>query len=98
MSGIPVGRKAGELWFLHASAWSLNIRPGEAIGAYSVEYDDGSTAEIPIRFRQDVTDWFFEPGDLANAEVAWTGRNEKKDPIAIYAMRWRNPPPKSTPL
>src|SRR5436190_2028418 len=57
VEGIPVGRAAHKLHFLHANGYGGGpntegsdwfVKDGTAIGSYTVHYDDKTTAEIPI--------------------------------------------------
>jgi hypothetical protein len=35
------------------------IEDGTTIAEYRVNYDDGSAATIPIKYREDVRDWWY---------------------------------------
>ncbi len=108
VEGIPVGRTAHKLHFLHAngygggpntegSAWY--VPDGTRIGTYTVRYDDKSTAEIPIVYGEHTRDWFYQDGEKepSKAKVAWKGENEfatgVRSKIRVYHMTWDNPNP-----
>ncbi|HJZ89357.1 MAG TPA: hypothetical protein VKE40_00700 [Gemmataceae bacterium] len=105
VEGIAVGRAANRLHFLHAngygggpnkegSAWF--VKDGTQIGAYTVHYEDKTTAEISIVYGEHTRDWFYtedEP-EPSKAKVAWSGENEyataRSSKIRVYQMTWEN--------
>jgi hypothetical protein len=108
VEGIPVGRRAHRLHFLHANGYGggpnvegtrLHVPDGTRIGAYTVRYDDKSTAEIPIVYGEQTRDWFYieDEKEPSKAKVVWSGENEfatsVRAKIRIYHMTWDNPKP-----
>jgi hypothetical protein len=108
VEGIPVGRSANKLHFLHANGYgggpntegaALYVKDGTTIGAYVVHYEDGTTAEIPLVYGEHTRDWFFIEGEAepSKAKVAWTGENQyatdRRAKIRVYRMTWENPKP-----
>jgi hypothetical protein len=98
VEGIPVGHKAESLYFLHATHWGA--MSGAKIGAYIIHYADGSQVEIPIRYGQEVLDWWTIPdrgSEASNGEIAWTGTCEAADrsgvTIRLFLTTWKNPHP-----
>lgn len=98
VEGVPVGQKADQLFFLHATHWGAE--KGAKIGAYVIHYADGTKEEIPVRYAMEVLDWWAlkERGDeVSNAEVAWTGTCEAAEKnmttIRLFVTRWKNPHP-----
>lgn len=85
--GIPIARKCHALHFLHSTGW--NEREQVTIGNYVVHYADGLQLEIPIRYGQDVRNWYSTErrlGDVvvpmdwdeplaSRSTVAYTGTN-----------------------
>jgi hypothetical protein len=98
VKGIPVGRKAERLYFLHAAHFGSQME-GAKIGAYIVHYEDGKEAEIPIRDKVDLADWWDAGDEVSEGEVAWRGKNEatkQLDPqasIRLFMAKWKNPRP-----
>lgn len=94
VEGITVGQKVKRLHFLHGTHW--RARDGTKIGAYIVHYADGTRLEIPIRYGEDLRDWWVR-GDpnsrVTQARVAWRGSNEATDRIRLYLRTWENPYP-----
>jgi hypothetical protein len=108
VEGIPVGKVASKLHFLHAngygggpnkegSAWF--VKDGTPIGAYVVHYEDKTTAEIPIVYGEQTRDWFYAEGEKepSKAKVAWAGENpfatNVGSKVRVYRMTWENPHP-----
>jgi hypothetical protein len=115
IEGIPVNRKADTLAFLHAyhpgPALNQKIKDKSAddvlLFRYIVRYADGKTAEIPIKWNQQIGHWFpaaASPHDVSDARVAWTlathfGRNiggsgkPRNNEVRLYTYEWTNPRP-----
>jgi hypothetical protein len=108
VEGIAVGRVANRLHFLHAngygggpnkegSAWF--VKDGTPIGAYTVHYEDKTTADIPIVYGEHTRDWFYTEAEAepSKAKVAWSGENDyataRSSKIRVYQMTWENPKP-----
>jgi hypothetical protein len=102
--GIPVGTRAKALCFAHlASApaqryddiYSRGPAYPKVLGTCRVIYEDGSSAEVLIRYRQEVTDWNDGlPG--ASAPSLWTGRTRVGAWARVSGYRWENPHPEKT--
>jgi hypothetical protein len=103
VKGIPVGRKAQELYFLHSTNW---YAPKDTrIAAYIINYADGTKEEVPVRYGVDVLDWWAIPMDAARGaevtegQVAWTGTNAATErqggglTLRLYLKTWKNPHP-----
>ena len=52
VEGIEINHKLTRLHFLHGTTWGggavNSIREGEQIAEYSLHYEDGSTATVPV--------------------------------------------------
>ncbi|HEY3332751.1 MAG TPA: glycoside hydrolase family 2 TIM barrel-domain containing protein [Capsulimonadaceae bacterium] len=92
VKGIVAGCKADKLWFLESACWSVSGNFNELLGRYNVHYDDGTTAEIPLREGIELADWW-DMKPLAASRVGWTGRNGMHAPIGMYVTEWTNPHP-----
>ena len=93
VKGIPVGAKADLFHVLHASAW-LTEKHGTPIAEYTLNYDDGTQAKIPVRSEIDICDWW-SPLPSANCQIAWAGKN-KQGAVNLYMSTFRNPHPEKT--
>jgi hypothetical protein len=96
VDGIPIHQKAARLHFLQGTHW--HPRDGSLIGGYVVNYADGSRVSIPIRYGQDVVDWWtVDDGSspAAQTHLAWVGSNGAAGhrPIRLFLKSWTNPRP-----
>jgi hypothetical protein len=97
VEGIAIDRTVKRLHFLHGTHW--RARDGTKIGAYIVHYADGTRLEIPIRYGEDVRDWWVVADrnpEVSRARIAWTGSNEasaRSGGIRLYLRSWENPYP-----
>src|ERR1700722_851116 len=97
VEGIKVDAKIAKLHILHATGWETE--DGARIGEYTVNWDDGSSATIPIEYGKDVLDWWCNPnsGEPTRSKVAWKGDNEGAKTlnctIRLYMLTWENPKP-----
>jgi len=82
-----VGMKARSLYVLHASAWT-----GGHMATYIVHYDDGTDAEIPIRAKEEICDWW-GPTHGAKYRVAFQVPSAKTDAVGMLVFGWDNPAP-----
>jgi hypothetical protein len=91
---IPVGFTAQGLVFLHTMAYSGH----GLVGAYQVQYGDGTTTDILLYGEENIRDWVENPGPFAREKgttttVAWTSSCKMWPVIAVYQMLWVNPRP-----
>jgi hypothetical protein len=102
ITDIPVARKADVLAFLHAyHSFDKTISKDTQLFHYHVLYADGSSADIPVRWGQEIESWYGgKLASLPNAALAWyqTSRRVARDPkingeIGLYAFEWTNPSP-----
>ncbi|MEW6751422.1 MAG: hypothetical protein AB1505_10660 [Candidatus Latescibacterota bacterium] len=99
--GVAVGARARALYFLQtcsapASRTSdIYARAQEyprRLGRWVVTYEDGSTVDVPIEYRQTLTDW--NDGEPpVQACVVWSGSDGEGAYVALSAYRWHNPQP-----
>ena len=99
VTGIPIGRKADFLAFLH-TAFIRGEQRKEAldIAEYIVNYADGSSVRIPLTTSRNIEYWSRPvPEDLPEAEVAYALPTRlRRDHIAwsqLYSFEWENPHP-----
>ncbi len=92
VKGIKVESKAGRLFFLHAAAWSEPA--GSVVAQYRINYADGSTADIPIRFNIETGDWFWSGKRLSSMEYVPGFINSEKRGLFVWS--WQNPHPDKT--
>ena len=79
------GGKARSLYFLHAAAWS-----GGHMATYVVHYADGATAEIPIRDKEEIMNWWW-PTHGPKYRAAIHVPNAQTDDVGLVVFGWDNP-------
>mgnify|MGYP000850992586 CR=1 FL=1 len=98
---IPVYLKAENLSFLQAcdipqNNDQLNYMTGPVshplIGLYVIVYNDKTTEEIHLRYRDLITSWNDQLSPL-RAETIFTGKSSNGTRIVFSAFQWRNPHP-----
>ncbi len=104
VEGIPVGRKADVLFFLHAFHQAEEWHPRNdeerahppAVFEYVVHYADGKTVTVPVPYGRGVGHWITaKPQGLPGAAVAWAApfpRDPQRQAV-VYQMQWPNPRP-----
>lgn len=102
VTGIPVGRKADALFFLHAARVDAPVQDWERreskrfeVCRYVVRYADGQTADVPICLSEDIEDFKQrEPKAIPGAQIAWMKPYPGTEFSAVvYAKQWNNPRP-----
>jgi len=100
--GIPVGRTADALFFLHTARIQQrrSNQPRREnlelpLAQYVVRYADGQELTVPVLSEVDVDDYKVEqPRALPGAQVAWThSYADKPWHAVVYSKQWNNPRP-----
>jgi len=92
---IPVGRPVQGLCFLHAGTYTGENLP---VGVYQVQYDDGSTLDIPLVGEINIRDWTCLPAPFlyetcTQSKNAWMGATKTFPDVTVSQMLWVNPKP-----
>lgn len=106
VEGIPVNTKAKSLVFLHIADKGPHSKP---IGRYVVHYDDGTTANVPIVYAQNIGPWLYQKGHtsgfyggfyghgyLSESRLAYVGATSSGERVALHSYEWVNPNPEKT--
>ena len=102
VKGIPVGKKADALFFLHTGRVERRPNPDELklgkkfeMFRYVVHYADGKEEIIPIYSDIDIGDSQTKsPVPLPGAQLAWTKPYAGTEfSAAVYSKQWDNPRP-----
>ena len=101
--GIPVGKKADALFFLHTARIDQRRNNDEIrdkkkfeMARYIVTYTDGQKATVPVYAEIDIDDYKQEgtPRSLPGAQIGWTKKYDGTPYSAVaYVMQWNNPRP-----
>ncbi len=81
--------KTQSLYVLHSVAWGEKFET--VVATYKLFYNDGSSAEIPVKYGRDLNDWWMArpPTD---AKLGWVGSNGSTE-IGVSMMNIVNPHP-----
>lgn len=90
VTGIPVGRKADKLHFLHTSAYCGG--QGQFVGQYVVNYADGTNARVDLSYRNNITSWA-SSNAASRVGTAWRGRTASGTIVTLNVLAWTNPNP-----
>jgi WD40 repeat protein/serine/threonine protein kinase len=95
---IQIGRRASRLHFLHGTVWPEAQH--KTIANFVIHYKNGAIVERPIKYGEDVLDWWFRPTDPppeGRPTVAWTGENQEtraqNADLRLFLTSWENPRP-----
>ena len=103
IEGIAVNRPAHKVYFLHGTVFgnsSPAISDDTPVAEYTIRYDDGSTAKVPVVYGQDVRDWLSpeECRVVRRGTIAWVGENDESKRLGrhlyLYLAAWDNPAPR----
>lgn len=95
VADIAIGQRAEKVHFLLSAGY--NQAPGQKVGTFKVNYDDGQSAEIVLNYDLNIRDWWqpFPEGNTT-LQVAWSGaigRGNGGQPQngIVYLFSWDNP-------
>jgi len=87
---IKVGQKAAALLFLQTCMWTDST--GRRIGAYRINYADGTSVEVPLTYGVNVASWI-DRRSVQEANRVWNGRSKDNQRVGFEKMQWDNPNP-----
>lgn len=88
---VEVGKKVGQLTFLHASAWADPTKQQPCYTAV-IEYADGQTERREMKAGVDLAN-YDDAKAYANCRVAWTGKCAAGKTVGLTMASWDNPRP-----
>jgi alkaline phosphatase len=74
------------LYLLHAAAWCPPATERKMTGVLVLEYADGTSSELHVRFGRDVGDWA-QPDGFRNAARGWTAYNGNTQ-VSLFVSRF----------
>lgn len=93
--GIPVNRKAKNLYFLHTMGWGAP--EGETVLTYKIHYSDDTEISVPVRSKLEIAPWMDRHG-VVLPKLAKIGL-ESTNPEGVISFQnfcWHNPHPEKT--
>lgn len=88
-TGIPVHRKFGRIFFLHASAWGVK---GQEVGRYRIHYVDGRSIDHILIEGRNIGDWW-NCVNLPDARIGIARNADANRSIGLCVTAWNNPRP-----
>jgi hexosaminidase len=91
---FEIGAKVSGVAFLHTCGWSSPITsPRSKIGAYTITYDDGSSAAIPLEYGRNITAWTDLVARSVIQDPVWRGKTKEDLEVGLNVLVWKNPNP-----
>ena len=90
---MGVDHKAKSLLFLHTCAWTDVA--GSKIGAYKVNYSDGTSENIDLAYGVNIVSWI-DQRSVGGADRVWMGRTKDDQRLDLWRIQWDNPHPEKT--
>jgi hexosaminidase len=91
---LEIGAKVSSIAFLHTCGWSSPITtPRTKIGSYTITYDDGSIAAIPLEYGRNITAWTDLVARSVIQDPVWRGKTKEDLEVGINVLTWKNPNP-----
>jgi len=94
---LEVGSTAASIAFLQTSGWlSPLTNPRTKIGAYKVNYTDGTSATQALEYGRQITAWTDTVIKTLTLEPVWRGRTKENLEVGVSVFVWQNPNPTKT--
>jgi len=99
VNGIPVGRTFEKIHFL-GGVYVIpgHLANGRHLGSYVLNYTDGSTCELELKYNENIRNWNGKPGDGEEDLIVWRGQNRFTEwndlEIQLSKTTFKNPFPK----
>ncbi len=106
IESIPVDKTVTKLHILHATGFGTgqlnaanHVKDGTLIGHYTIHYADGTSAELPIVYGEDVRDWWNVDNsqETKRGKIVWHDMNEASEQygieVRLFHTLWENPHP-----
>lgn len=82
--------RCGRLLIIHAT--NFRAAPGTVVGRYELEFVDGSSTGIDLRYGQNISA-YTDSQAAAETMVVWSGATRAGAPVALAVMPWSLPTP-----
>jgi hypothetical protein len=91
---LEIGMKAPGIAFLHTTGWTSPLTsPRTRIGAYTIQYADGTNASLPLEYGRNIVGWTDVTPKTITYDLAWRGKTREDLDVGLSAWTWRNPNP-----
>jgi hexosaminidase len=94
---LDLGSTASSIAFLHTTGWlSPLTSPRTRIGAYKINYGDGSSVTQTLEYGRQITAWTDSVVKTLFYESVWRGKTKENLDIGVNVFVWQNPNPTKT--
>ena len=94
---LEIGSTAASIAFLQTSGWlSPLTSPRTKIGAYKINYSDGTSATQALEYGRQITAWTDTVIKTLTLEPVWRGRTKENLEVGVSVFVWQNPNPAKT--
>ena len=94
---LEVNSTAASIAFLQTSGWlSPLTSPRTRIGAYKVNFTDGTSVTQALEYGRQITAWTDTVVKTLTLEPVWRGRTKENLEVGVSVFVWQNPSPLKT--
>ena len=94
---LEVNSTAASIAFLQTSGWlSPLTSPRTRIGAYKINYSDGTSTTQPLEYGRQINAWTDTVIKTLTLEPVWRGRTKENLEVGVSVFVWQNPNPAKT--
>jgi hexosaminidase len=91
---LELNSSAAAIAFLHTTGWSSPLTsPRSKIGSYTVQYNDGSSIEVPLEYGRSISAWTEPVLKTTVIDPVWRGRTKENLEVGLSVFVWSNPKP-----
>jgi hexosaminidase len=91
---LEINSSAASIAFLHTTGWSSPLTsPRTKIGSYTVQYNDGSSAVVPLEYGRSISAWTEPVLKTTVIDPVWRGRTKENLDVGLSVLVWSNPKP-----
>ncbi len=91
---LELNQSASSIAFLHTTGWlSPLTSPRTKIGAYTVQYTDGTSTAIPLEYGRNISAWTEPLIKTTLFDPVWSGQTKGGLEVGLVVMPWQNPKP-----
>ena len=83
-------------WSSPGSTLITLTSPRTRIGAYKINYSDGTSATQPLEYGRQITAWTDTVIKTLTLEPVWRGRTRENLEVGLSVYTWQNPNPAKT--
>jgi hexosaminidase len=91
---LELNSTASSIAFLHTAGWLSSVTsPRTRIGAYKINYADGTNFTQPLEYGRQITGWTDTLVKALTYEPVWRGKTKENLDVGVNVFTWTNPNP-----